>query len=134
LDLDNGDIVSVRHYSEVSPFKSIILDTKKDVVFMGFTRHFTMANFLEGDPMVFGKEVDDHIVAYGGNIISIDPRAGAIKVKVDKINQSSNKRQFERYPVSLYGEVRRKEERKKHLVTLKDISYYGIMAYSKDEF
>ncbi|MCX8129248.1 MAG: PilZ domain-containing protein [Clostridia bacterium] len=133
VHLKAGDIVSIRHYSGINPFKSVVLDANEDILLVRLTKDFALMNFLEGDPIVFGYELEGQIFVYGGNISCINNNESIVELNVDKVEEGAEKRQYERYPVSLYADMRERVSRKKYLATIKDISYYGIKIYSKSD-
>lgn len=129
-----NDVVSVKHYSGINPFKSIVVGIDGDVVRVKLTKDFTLLNFLEGDPLVFGVESDGEVYMFGSNIVIIDCKEGIVEAVIDKIESGAEQRMYERFPVSLYSDVRTKLSKKKHLAIVKDISFYGMLIYCKSDF
>lgn len=129
-----GDIISVRHYSGINPLKSIVLSMEGDTVKLKLIKDFTVLNFLEGDPMVFGIESHGEIHMVGCNIVKINCKDGIVETTIDKVDSGANQRMHERFPVSLYADIRAKLIKKKHLTVIKDISFYGMLIYCKSEF
>lgn len=132
--IENGEVISVRHYSGVNPFKSIVIDANEDCLKFKLTKEFAIMNFLEGDPVVIGIESKGSVSIYGCEISNINLKDGTIDVSMDKTELGADQRRHERFPVSLYADVRVKREKKKHLATIKDISYYGMLIFSKSDF
>ncbi|MCX7923827.1 MAG: PilZ domain-containing protein [Clostridia bacterium] len=135
-NINAGDVISIRHYSGVSPFKSIVLDVDEQnyVIHIKLTKDFAIMNFLEGDPVVIGYQLEEKVFIFGGNIGNIQPREAVVEIKVDKVEAEAEQRKSERHPVSLYADVRAKDDRKKYLATIKDMSYYGMLIYSKANY
>lgn len=130
--IKEGDIISVRHYSGLSPFKSIVMSISEDVVTVKLTKDFAVMNFLEGDPVVLCYEINDEVNVYGCNIEKIHIREDIVELSIDKVDLNAvNQRYHERFPVSLYADICAKDSRKKQLATIKDLSYYGMLIYSK---
>lgn len=129
--LKPGDAISISHYSGISPFKSIILGLDSETIDLRLTKDFAVMNFLEGDPVVLGFEDEKDVYIFGCNVQTIKSREAVVVLKVDKIDKGAEKREYERYPVSLYADLRLRDNRKKHIATIKDISYYGMLVYSK---
>ncbi|MFZ5990100.1 MAG: PilZ domain-containing protein [Bacillota bacterium] len=129
-----GDIISIRHYSGINPFNSIVVDIDGDAIRVKLTKDFAIMNFLEGDPVVFGIETNGQIHMIGCNITKIDSKEEVVEVVIDKVDTGSDQRRHERFPVSLYADIRTKFSKKKHLAAIKDISYYGMLVYSKSDF
>ncbi|MDP4092514.1 MAG: PilZ domain-containing protein [Bacillota bacterium] len=131
MGLKAGDVISVRHYSGLSPFKSIVITADNGCVKVKLTKEFALLNFLIGDPVVFGYESNDLVYIFGCNVVDISIREGIVTLKVDNIDAESNKRKYERFPVSLYADMKLRSSNKKHLATIKDMSCYGMLIYSK---
>ncbi|MCX7745687.1 MAG: PilZ domain-containing protein [Clostridia bacterium] len=134
LAIEPGSVLSIRHYSGVNPFKSILMEQNEETLSVKLTKDFAIMNFLEGDPVVLGFELGNQVYILGCDILKIHAKENYIILKIDKIDSDANKRLYERFPVSIYADVRSRDNKKKCLVTIKDISYYGMMIYSKCEF
>lgn len=129
--------LSLRHYFRVQPLKCIIVSgdinnflTMKTCEAVEFNNHV-----IKGDPVIFGTltEVND-VKINGGNIISINEKDGTIIVSPDKSFIGSEKREFERYPVSLLGYIKNETKTPKgSYIYIKDISYSGLRFYSTAE-
>lgn len=131
MNLKAGDVISVRHYSGLAPFKSIIINTDDEKIILRLTKEFAIMNFLAGDPVVLGYESEEEVKIFGCNILDINIRENTLYLQVDSIDSESNRRQYERYPVSLYADIKLRNGGKKFLATIKDMSYYGMLIYSK---
>ncbi len=129
--LQKDDIIAVRHYSGLSPFKSIVLKVDENAVTVSLTKEFALMNFLIGDPVVFGYESGEDIYIYGSIIDDIDISGNTVRLKIDRVDVGANRRREERYPVSLYADIKLRENGKKYLATIKDISFYGMLVYTK---
>ena len=134
MDLKVGDVISIKHYSGINPFKSVVVSVDGDVVKVRLTKDFTMLNFLEGDPLVFGVESYGEVHLVGCNITRIDCKNNTVEAIIDKVDTGANQRMYERFPVSLYSDIRTKFSKKKHLAIIKDISTYGMLIYCKSDF
>lgn len=132
--INPGDVISVRHYSGVNPFRSIVIGTSEDILKIKLTKDFAILNFCVGDPVVIGVESQARLQVLGCKILNINAKEGTIEVVMDKIDSEADQRRHERFPVSLYADIRVKHEKKKCLATIKDISYYGMLIYCKAEF
>ncbi len=134
MDLKVGDVISIKHYSGINLFKSVVVSVDGDVVKVRLTKDFTMLNFLEGDPLVFGVESYGEVHLVGCNITRIDCKNNTVEAIIDKVDTGANQRMYERFPVSLYSDIRTKFSKKKHLAIIKDISTYGMLIYCKSDF
>lgn len=128
-----GTSISVRHYSGLSPFKSIVLEATEEIITIKLAKEFAAMNFLDGDPVVFGIVSGNQVHIVGCNIIKVNHKEGILELRIDKVESDAEKREYERFPVSLYADMRMRESRKKYLAIIKDISYYGMLVYSKED-
>lgn len=127
-----GDIVTVRHYSFLNVFKSTILSVEGPVVSLKLTRESSIACFMAGDPIVLGCEDCENIRISGGRIAALDIGGEALHVHLDVLEEDARNRLYERFPVSLYADVRPREIRKKVFALVKDISFYGMLIFSSE--
>ncbi|TYQ16081.1 UNVERIFIED_CONTAM: PilZ domain-containing protein [Acetivibrio alkalicellulosi] len=129
-----GDVVTIRHYSGINPFRSIVISITENIIKIKLTGDFAVFNFFEGDPIVFGIEKSGETHMVGCNIVTIDNKAGSIDLRIDKTERDADLRRHERFPVSLYSDIRTRYAKKKHLGIIKDISFFGMLIYSKSDF
>jgi hypothetical protein len=129
-----GDVVSVRHFSGVNPFKGIIVETSLDDVKIKLSREMATKSFTESDPTVIGVEKGSEVFLFGADVKNVDVKTDEILLVLDKVENFSDIRRHERFPVSLYADVRTKFIKKKHLAVIKDLSYFGMHIYSKEDF
>lgn len=134
MGINAGDVISIRHYSGINPFKSVVLSTNDDILVIKLTKEFAAMNFLEGDPVTFGFEAEDRVHIVGCDVARINARENVAELRIDKIESGAERREHERFPVSLYADIKDPVSRKKFLVAVKDISYYGMLIYSKEQF
>lgn len=133
MKLKAGDIVTIKHYSGISAAKYIVLDMTEDTIKIKLSREFAQLSLLEDDPVVLGFEREDTVNIFGCNVIAVDPSEGVVELKADRPDTGADSREHERYPVSLYADIRLRDTRKKQLAIIKDISLYGVLAYSKSD-
>jgi len=134
MKLEAGAAVSVRHYSGIRPFKSIVNEVKEDAVTLKLTREFTAAGISEGDPITVGYALEREISICSCTVVSINSKAGAIGLKIDSADTLMDKRILDRFPVSLYAEVRLKDSSKRNTITIKNLSIGGMQISSQNEF
>jgi len=134
MEIKAGDIVSVRHFSGTKLFKSLVLESQNDVVQVKLLEDITLLNCSQGDPLVLGSESENEIYVSSCTVLNIDKAQNTIEMKIDSYETTTNKRLFVRFPVSLYAEARIGESQKKHLAIVKNISYSGMMIFSKADF
>ncbi|MFZ5987495.1 MAG: PilZ domain-containing protein [Bacillota bacterium] len=134
MQLKDGEIVTVAHYSEGSPFKSVVFQAGNDTVTLKLTREFSAYNLFEGDPIVLGFQVGNEIYISECIIHVINLKEGIVEVKIDNTEFITDKRVYERFPVSLYADVRSDSSRKRSVCFIKNLSLEGLGIVSKDEF
>lgn len=133
MDIRVNDIISVKHYSYIRPLKSIIIGRNDDVISIRLVKEFSVFNFLEGDPLVIAHEENSNINIIGSTIETIDLVSNSLDVCIDHIDTEAQKRSYERFPVSLYADIKTATEKKKHLSVIKDMSHFGLQISSKSE-
>ncbi|NMA33665.1 MAG: PilZ domain-containing protein [Clostridiaceae bacterium] len=135
MGLTEGSVVTMRHYSMINVFSSIVDEIKDDKITVKLPKECQKATFLEDDPLVTAYELDTKAVIKGGRIAGYDKDAGLLTYTEDVLDEGSRMRSYERFPVSLYADYRVVEMPgyKKHYALIKDISDYGLMLYSKED-
>jgi len=134
MEIKTGDIVSVRHFSGTKLFKSLVLESQNEVLLVKPVEDITLLNCSQGDPLVLGSELESEIYISSCTILALNKEQNTIEIKIDNCETTTNKRLFVRFPVSLYAEARIGESQKKHLAIVKNISYSGMMVFSKTDF
>jgi len=134
MELKVGELVSIRHFSGTKLFKSLVLESSDDTLLVRFIEEVTLLNCSEGDPIVLGSEFENEVYISSCTILRIDKAQNCIQLKIDSYETAANKRLFVRFPVSVYAEAQIGESQKKHLTMVKNISFNGMMIYSKTDF
>ncbi|MCX7920781.1 MAG: PilZ domain-containing protein [Clostridia bacterium] len=134
MQIKVGDVVSVRHYSGISPFKSIVVEAGEGVVSVKLSKQFAALNYFEGDPIVLGFEKHSEIYVASCTIEHLSPKDSTVSLKIEDIEFITNKRVYERFPVSFYADVRIKGSRNKSTATVKNISLGGLMICTKKDY
>ncbi len=134
MNIKSGEIVSIRHCSGTKLFKSIVLDSIEDTLSVKLFEEIALLNCSEGDPVVLGFEYDSQVYMASCNILDLDKKENTLELKVDNFETITNKRLYERFPVSFYADVRIGESQKKNLVLVKNISLNGLMVNTKLDF
>lgn len=129
-----GEIVSIRHYSGKTWFKSVALQVEKDLIVVKLTRDFAVLNFLENDPVVLGYEEDDEVFIASCFVTGIDPDCSYIKLKVEAMKSLKDQREHERFPVSFYANVKCEDSDKINIATIKNMSVDGLMINTNVDF
>ncbi|MFZ5990105.1 MAG: PilZ domain-containing protein [Bacillota bacterium] len=134
MEIKTGDIVSIRHFSGTKLFKSLVLESNSNTIQVKLIEDIALLNCSEGDPIVLGSELENEVYISSCTIINTDKSQNIIELKIDNYETTTNKRLFVRFPVSLYAEARIGESQKKHLAIVKNISFNGMMIYTKNDF
>ncbi|TYQ16076.1 UNVERIFIED_CONTAM: PilZ domain-containing protein [Acetivibrio alkalicellulosi] len=134
MELKVGDLVSIRHFSGTKLFKSLVLELNSDTILVKLIEDITLLNCSIGDPIVLGYELEDEVYISSCTLLQLDKAQNALKIKIDSVESTTNKRLFVRFPVSIYAEAKIGESQKKHLAIVKNISFNGMMIHSKNDF
>ncbi len=133
MEINPGEIVSIRHYSSQNPFKSIVQCTGTGSITLKFTREFSSLNCINGDPIVIGFEKSGDVYVASCSILELKAKEGIIIVKPDSVDVLSDRRVFERFPVSFYADIKMKNNKSKHPSIVKTMSLGGILICSKSD-
>lgn len=133
MSVNEGDALTVRHYSEIKMFKTVATKVEGNLIFIKLSDDFIKINLLEGDPLVCGIQKENIVYTYGCTVSKIRAKNKIVELNIDNTNTSENRRQHERFPVSLYADIKINELDKNQLATIKDLSYYGVSLLTKVE-
>ena len=134
MELKAGVLVSIRHFSGTKLFKSLVLESNGDIVWVKLVEDIALLNCSIGDPIVLGLEMKDEIYISSCTLLDMDKPRNALKVKIDNLEATTNKRLFVRFPVSIYAEETIGLSKTKNLAVVKNISFNGMMVHSKHDF
>lgn len=132
--LEVGSVITIRHYSMTSVFKSIISDVSTYSIEVKLPKECMNTVFLPGDPLVVAYETGNSAQIKGGRIIDFNRQNELLAFSEDTYDEGMRMRSYNRFPVSLYADYRVIEEyvNKKNFALVKDISEYGLLIYSND--
>jgi hypothetical protein len=133
---NNSPNLILRHYSRTKPINCDIVSGDVNNFFTAKIKDpIDLDNeIVKGDPVIFGIKVDDDIKITGGSIIAFTDETKNITISPDKSFAVVERRQYERFPVSLYGYIKQFETNdRKCCAYIKDISYNGFRIYSEAE-
>lgn len=133
---NNSSNLILRHYSRTKPLKCDIVSGDVNNFFTAKIKDPVELNneITKGDPVIFGIKVDDDIKVTGGSIIAFSEDSKNITISPDKVLVVTERRQYERFPVSLYGYIKRYDSNeRKYCAYVKDMSYNGFRIYSEAE-
>lgn len=134
MHINIGDIIFIKHYSDTRPIKSLVYDVKKDNITIKLTQDFATFDFFEGDPVVIGFESGREIYLSSCLLKSVDLRQCLINLSLNEIEKVTNKRKYERYPVSIYTNIKPKGTGGVNVGVLKNISPDGAMLCCKYDY
>lgn len=140
-----GDIMQktnlvLRHYNKLKPINCTFIsgDTSKIFTVKINENDNNVAEMLKGDPVLIGMlDNNESLLVNGGSVIGGNPKEEQYIIcsnNVVYISKEMEKRQYERYPTSLLGEVKLNSSSKKELAYIKDFSYSGMCIYSTGEY
>ncbi|PYG85853.1 PilZ domain-containing protein [Ruminiclostridium sufflavum DSM 19573] len=130
----------LRHYNKLKPINCKIIsgDTKNLFTVEVIDNDSKGLEAIKGDPVLIGMlNEDDSLFVAGGSIIGVNHQNDTYilcKNELEFISKDLDKRNYERYPTSLTGEIKSQDENKREFIYLKDFSYLGMGAYSTGEF
>jgi len=129
-----GDFVTLKHYSASNPIKSMVAKIENDILTVKPTKDFTTFNFFEGDPVVLGHQANGEVLMAGCNLTGVNTKINTLSLKIENTVSFKDNRKYDRYPVSIYMDVKARGTAKKHQAIARNMSIYGIMLCSKADF
>src|SRR5690606_93995 len=106
MELAEGSVVTMRHYSMINVFDSIVDKIEGDRIVVKLPKECQKATFLEGDPLVTAYELDEKPVIKGGRVLEYKRYESLLAYREDVPDEGSRLRSYERHPVSLYADYR----------------------------
>jgi hypothetical protein len=134
MELKTGCIVSIKHYSGINHFRSIVVDINDNIIKLRLTKGFAASNFFEGDPLVLGYDIKNEVYVCECEILSLNTSLNIVEAVIIESRIITDKRSVERYPVSLYGDVYNKDNSSMDTILIKNISSNGMSICSKMEY
>lgn len=134
MEFKHGLAVSLRHYSHAELLKAVIIDSSYELVTLKLSHVEEFEKFHPGDPIAVGFEQNDHVYISSSTLLDIQKDAGELVIKVDNLEVLSNKRLFERFPVSFDANTRIGASKSATKILVKNISFNGMLACSKQDF
>ncbi|MDF2988882.1 MAG: PilZ protein [Eubacterium sp.] len=130
----------LRHYNKFKPINCTFISGDTDKIFT-VKLHETensITEMLKGDPVLIGLLDDDETLSVnGGSVVGANPKEEQYIIctnKVVSMARESEKRQYERYPTSLLGDIKLLDSSKRETACIKDFSYSGMCIFSTGEF
>jgi hypothetical protein len=134
MELKLGAVVSMRHYSRSELYKGVIIDSNYEFITIKLNESAALESFQQGDPIAIGYEEDNLVYISSSSLLNTQPENMEITIKVDTFEMLSNKRLFERFPVSFDASLKIGSSKTDYHVLVKNISFNGMLACSKLDF
>jgi len=130
----------LRHYNKLKPINCTVIsgETNKLFTIELADNEGKDLDMIKGDPVLIGVlNSDDSIHINGGSVVGATQQENKYIICSSEIRHMTNeidKRQYERYPTSLLGQIKLLNSNKRENLCLKDISYSGMCIYSTGDF
>jgi hypothetical protein len=104
----SGDIAYVFHYSKKEPLKCTVLERPdQNTLKILPDKKTDLVSYSLFDPLVICLSAHENVRTFGGDIQNIDFKNNKIEIKANLDDTAWNsQRQYERYPASLYADIR----------------------------
>lgn len=130
----------LRHYNKLKPISCKVLSGDINNIFTVeiIDNESKGLEVIKGDPILIGTlSNDDSLNVTGGNVISFNKQNDTYilcKNELGTLSKDLDRREYERFPTSLMGEIKDQNSINRESIFLKDFSYLGMGAYSTGEF
>lgn len=129
----------LRHYNKLKPISCSMIsgDTNKLFTVELNNNEVKGIEMIKGDPVLIGRLNDDESLCItGGNVVGVTQQDNKYIIYANEIAIHSDieRRQYERYPTSLLGEIKLQNSNKRESICLKDFSYSGMCLNSTGDF
>ncbi len=130
----------LRHYNKLKPINCKVVSGDEDNLFTVeiIDNECKGLEVIKGDPVLIGTlNTDDSLNIAGGSVIGVNKQNHRyILCKNDLLNISKEleKRQYERFPTSLIGQIKCEDSGDRESLYIKDFSYLGMGVYSPGNF
>ncbi len=130
----------LRHYNKFKPINCTFIsgDTSKIFTVKISENENGVAEMLKGDPVLIGiLDESEILMVNGGSVVGANPKEDKYIIcsnNVVNIARELEKRQYERYPTSLLGEIKLADSSRREPACIKDFSYSGMCIYSTGDF
>lgn len=133
VDISEGELISISHSSKVNPFRSIVCETKDNLIAVRLIREFALLHFSVGDTAVLTYEKGDSIHIFNCVLRDINLKLKCIVFEIGEFRVIANERAFERFFTSTYCEIET-DNAQVGTAILKDISLNGAQIISSWEY
>lgn len=129
----------LRHYNKFKPISCSLLsgDINKLFTVKFDDNEFNGDEILKGDPVLIGVLHGEDMEVNGGSIVGVTSQEDQFIVcsnEIVKMSKEFDKREYDRYPASLLGDIKLVDSNKREPACIKNISYSGMGIYSTGDF
>lgn len=131
----------LRHYNKLKPINCSVVSGDINKLFtVKFDDNETKeADIIKGDPVLIGMLSNpDNFEINGGNVVATTPKENSYIICSQKVEwlstEKDERREFDRYPMSLLADIKRVGSTKREAACIKDISYAGMCIFSTEDF
>ncbi len=130
----------LRHYNKLKPINCSVIsgDINKLFTVKVMENEGAGTGMLKGDPILIGMlKEDDTFTVNGGSIVGANPKEEQYIIcsnEVVNMVKELDKRQYQRYPTSLLGDIKLSGSNVREPACIKDFSYSGMCIYSTGDF
>ncbi len=130
----------LRHYNKFKPINCNYIsgDTNKIFTVRIADNETTIDEILKGDPVLIGMlDESENLFVNGGSVLGANPKEEQFIIcsnGVVNLSKELEKRQYERYPTSLLGDIKLTNTNKRETAYIKDFSYAGMCIYATGDY
>ncbi len=130
----------LRHYNKFKPINCNYIsgDTSKIFTVKIADSETTIDEILKGDPVLIGMlDEKENLYVNGGSVLGANPKEEQFIIcsnSVVNLSKELEKRQYERYPTSLLGDIKLTHTNKRETAYIKDLSYAGMCIYATGDY
>lgn len=129
----------LRHYNKFKPISCEIVsgDVNKLFTVKFNDNESNGAEIIKGDPVLIGRLKGEEIEVNGGSVVGVTPYEDKYIIcsnDVVKMAKEFDKREYDRYPASLLGDIKLLDTNERKTACIKNISYSGMSVYSDGDY
>jgi len=129
----------LRHYNKFKPISCSVVsgDLKKLFTVKFDDNEFNGDEILKGDPVLIGILNGEDMEVNGGSIVGATSQEDQFIIcsnEIVKVAKELDKREYDRYPASLLGDIKLIDSSKREAACIRNISYSGMGIYSIGDF
>jgi Tfp pilus assembly protein PilZ len=129
MNFNTGEIVTLRHFSGKNLHRSVIITSDDYKVSLKPAKEFIIFNYFENDPIVLGYRYNNEVYIGEGTILGLNYRNAVVDIKVNSLQLTEEKREYERFPTSLCAHITCSTD--KSIAYIRNISNAGMSVCSR---